>query len=112
MKQTIIHLNGSKWPGEEPDIISKLVQVLKDNTLSSDFFGNSIENNLEEHRVFVTTPIFKIGGQYVFWGNFEERNHGFYIESNDPAVIKKLKSAIIHNPGWNKHRHLCKSVKN
>lgn len=36
---THIESNGSKWAGQKPDSISKLIQVLKTNIIESRFFA-------------------------------------------------------------------------
>lgn len=100
--QTIIHSNGSKWHGQEPDTISKLIEVLKTNTIEERFFCKLSKGYGEDKRKYTLCPISKNDEKtnYVFFGNFEEVSHVFNIETNDKKIINKLKKAIIENKGW------------
>jgi hypothetical protein len=101
--------NGSKWAGERPDRISKLIQVLKTHALESRFFfkckkvheGGKIE-------WIVLTPISKHNGRYLFFGNFESVSHVFNIETDNQALIKILRQAIMANDGWKQHISILK----
>jgi len=106
---TTIISNGSKWNGQKPDSISKLLEVLKDNTIEEMFFGKSIIPH-SEGKKFVSCPIRKEKGIYYFFGNFEEVSHVFNIETTDKGLISKLRDAIMNNAGWKKYISLSKRV--
>lgn len=84
MSATTITSNGSKWHGEAPDSIDKLLEVLKENTLDPRF---------SEYGNFIMAE-----GQTVrFFGNFLNLSHVFNIRTDDPVVIAKLTRAIREN---------------
>lgn len=90
---TIIHSNGSKWAGEKPDSIEKLLEVLATEPLERTFedCGNFAYNH-EIKKGFIR-----------FFGNFHKLSHGFNIESDDEGVCAKLVAAIKANkklPGY------------
>ena len=85
MSTTTIISNGSKWYGEEPDGIDKLVEVLKANMLDPHF---------DKYGKFITADR---GGSVRFFGNFHRLSHVFNIRTDDPAVIAKLSRAIHEN---------------
>jgi hypothetical protein len=92
---TIIHSNGSKWAGEEPDGIDLLLQRLNDYALDRTFeaFGNFIDAN----------PVNMAGkpllppGWVNFFGNFQEYSHVFRIDTDDVDLIERLTAAIRAN---------------
>jgi len=84
MSTTTIISNGSKWYGEEPDGIDKLVEVLKANMLDPHF---------NKYGKFITAD----RGSVRFFGNFHRLSHVFNIRTDDPAVIAKLSRAIHEN---------------
>lgn len=123
--KTSIICNGSKWAGEAPDPIEKLLEVLKENTLEERFFtkyGLNINGHLSYDKEKIVKwenlcpilPDYKNhihikfkeyidsipDGTYQFFGGFEERSHVFNILSNDPEVINSLSEAIKANKGW------------
>jgi hypothetical protein len=106
--QTTIISNGSRWFGEEPATIDELVEILKVATLEDRFFGKYQDRREEEPKTFVLCPISKKEGTYWFFGNFEENSHVFNIETNDAAVIAKLRAAIMANKGWKQYIGRCK----
>ena len=81
---TTIISNGSKWLGEPPDPIEKLLEVLASHPLNRVFerCGNFIGPS---------------AGGTRFWGNFEGLSHVFDIETDDPDVIGRLTAAIREN---------------
>lgn len=101
--QTIVDTNGSKWNGQKPDSISKLLKVLASNTLREDFFEKGYYGSGQNKKKLTSCPIYKHNGMYRFFGNFEEVSHPFLIETNDDKVISQLKVAIQKNAGWDKY---------
>jgi hypothetical protein len=81
---TTITSNGSKWYGEAPDSIDKLLEVLKENTLDPRFI---------EYGNFIIADV----GSVRFFGNFRDLSHVFNIRTDDPAIIAKLSRAIHEN---------------
>ena len=88
--EIIIHSNGSKWGGESPDSIKKLIEVLKDNTIEERFFECFCKKDRDGVKWYQLSPIDKSanGNKSIFFGNFEEVSHVFRIETNDPKIIK------------------------
>jgi len=84
-KTTTINSNGSKWAGEAPDSIEKLVEVLKENALDPMFSDYG--------KPFITADI---GGVH-FFGNFFNLSHVFNLRTGDPKVIATLTRAIREN---------------
>jgi len=99
---TNIISNGSKWYGEEPDSIEKLLEVLQKETIEETFFQKWVEApNSPNPITHNFCPINKKeNGFYVFFGDFEGVSHVFNIETNDPSIIKNLSEAIKSNKGW------------
>jgi hypothetical protein len=109
MQTTIIHSNGSKWAGEQPDSIDILIERLSIYTIEDRFFCKFKEryNSTQKH---VICPISKVDGNYMFFGNFEEISGVFRIETNCPDTIKKLRVAIMNNAGWKMYISKCKQL--
>ena len=114
MQNTIIYSNGSKWAGEEPDTIDKLISVLKNNTIQERFFEHyqgyenktdRVKNSLNRSPIDNSEEIQKIHGKnmILFFGNFEEISHVFRIASSEPEIINKLSKAIKENKGYKKY---------
>lgn len=119
---TIIHSNGSKWFGESPDEIEKLVEMLEQHTLEKRFFFRMAVNDEDGNRQMkgVTPIISEPGwlrpfdeiypeGTHVFTGNFEKVSHVFRVTTNDCELIELLTEKIKANPGWEKYSHLAKA---
>lgn len=102
---TRIISNGSKWNGQKPDSINKLIDVLAKHPIDEDFFSKEKDVRLfgVAYKWVVLCPISKEDGVYTFFGNFEDISHIFNIKSTDRAVIAKLKKAIMDNAGWKKY---------
>lgn len=100
--ETIIHSNGSKWGGEAPDNIEKLIEVLKSNTIEERFFNSFYKLEKQGKKWYQCSPIDKSvnGNKTIFFGNFEEVSHVFRIETNDEEIISALSKAIRENKGW------------
>lgn len=88
METTIIHSNGSKWAGQEPDTIEQLIEVLKTNDLDLRHFAafgfiSFEENNgymdrdFEEHNIRIH-------------GNFTRLSHVFNIR----GIYRELQPLI------------------
>lgn len=84
-----IHSNGSKWAGESPDTIDRLLEVLAAETLDPRF---------EEYGNFyiVNKPITTTSGVH-FFGNFMTVSHVFNIDTDDQPTIDALTAAIRAN---------------
>ena len=131
--KTIIHSNGSKWSGEAPDSIERLIEILKEYTIEERFFhkfgvnkNNELDHNDIPYKWKNLCPIdtdyknsvfphFKDtieDGTCLFFGNFLEISHVFRIETNDPEIIEKLSTAIKANKGWIMYydKNLAKSI--
>jgi len=108
MKTTIIS-NGSKWLGEDPDSIEKLIDVLEKNPLDPTFekYGNFITEldqpgaweEPEKHKEFT--------GVVGFFGNFHTISHVFNIRTNDKDIIKRLTTAIRKNQKTDAYESAC-----
>ncbi|MEX0313442.1 MAG: hypothetical protein AB3N18_04635 [Allomuricauda sp.] len=120
--KTIIHSNGSKWAGESPDSIDKLIELLKVYTIEERFFHQYTDQIMQgEIWIDVKRNLCPISidddgiiyqkGMHVFFGNFEEVSHVFRIETNNPDLIESLTNAIKCNKGWKKYydKHLVKN---
>jgi len=112
MKNTVINSNGSKWAGEDPDSIEKLIEVLKNNTIEERFFFWVDKRYLPKgQKPYFCCPISedkfndeeKHEGFFNFFGNFEEISHVFSIDTNDPKIIRELTESIQKNKGWLKY---------
>lgn len=108
--RTIIHSNGSKYMGQKPDSIAKLVSVLKAHPISKDFFFK--RHKIYEDRIekYSLCPITKENGVYRFFGNFDGVSHVFNIQTTEPKLISTLKGAIMNNSGWKKHINNLKTA--
>jgi hypothetical protein len=82
MLETEIQSNGSKWAGESPDSIEKLIEVLGECRLNERLFGEFIHRDARG---------------LFFFGNFVDVSHVFSITSNDPEVVASLAVAICRN---------------
>ena len=114
---------GSKWKGEEPDTIDKLLKILKTNTIEERFFqkyGVNKEGFLvyEKELICEWRNICPINdnykneiikgeyrdslpdGVYNFFGNFEEISFVFNIVTDEKEIIDKIVPAIKANKGW------------
>jgi len=79
-----IHSNGSKWAGEEPDSVEKLISVLEKQTLDPSFetCGRHFYRNEE--------------GEFCAFGNFLTVSHVFRINGTLEEMLplaKAIKSA-------------------
>lgn len=95
---TIIHSNGSKWAGEEPDGIEVLMKRLAEETLDPRFeqYGNFMQNHSALQWLY-GAPEWSCLGMVRFWGNFLTYSHVFQIDTDDEAVIHPLMAAIKAN---------------
>ena len=80
---TLIMSNGSKFLGQPPDDIPRLLVVLAEHPLR------------RTCGVFITRD--KVRGTVRFWGNFADVSHAFNIETDDPEIIESLTSAMRKN---------------
>jgi len=101
---TIIYSNGSKWNGQDPDSIDKLIEILSSHIIEESFFTSYRSNPYESEKPAEYANLCPIKkneeGNTIFFGNFEELSHVFRIETNDQDVINKLSTAIKNNKGW------------
>ena len=81
---TTIQSNGPRWAGQAPASVDELLDVLARETLDPRFekYGNFILRDEPPLR---------------FWGNFFNVSHVFSIDTDDPALIDRLTSAIRAN---------------
>ena len=94
--------NGSKWTGEPPDPVDKLIEVLVKYPLDRTFelYGNFYINSSID---WVVDP--KTGRKYYddfpnavrFFGNFFNFSHVFDIVTDESDIITKLLAAIRTN---------------
>lgn len=82
--------NGSKFLGQEPDTIEKLLEVLKEHPLNRTFekYGDFISSNFLKP---------KPPGTVSIHGNFHTISHAFCIITDEPELIEKLTLAIREN---------------
>lgn len=78
--------NGSKWAGEPPDSVEKLLEVLAKYALDRRFeqFGGFITKDETDDSV-------------RFFGNFFNLSHVFQIVTDEPEIIERLSAAIHAN---------------
>ena len=91
---TTIHSNGSKWAGEAPDSIEKLLDVLGSNVL------NRLFENGKGHpfiSVCKAREKWALPGVIRFHGNFLNLSHVFSIDTDESALAGKLTEAIYAN---------------
>lgn len=91
--KTTINSNGSKWAGEKPDSIEKLIEVLSETPLDRRFeaCGNFAYKGKCKHDREI------LGHQTRFFGNFLKLSHVFNIDTDNPIIIKKLRNTIRAN---------------
>jgi len=97
---TNILSNGSKWIGEEPDTIEKLLDVLRTKTLDPIFekYGNFINKSPkwgwygDGPSPYPDNP-----NVVVFFGDFYDYGHLFSIHTDEPLIITILEKAILDN---------------
>ena len=82
---TTIHSNGSKWAGQEPDTIERLLETLAEHPLDCARFKR------------FQYPVPGRPGTVRFWGNFKHVSHVFNIDTGEPLVIQSLSLAIRQN---------------
>lgn len=82
---TIIHSNGSKWLGEEPDSVDQLIAVMG-------------AHKLNDYTHIALIPDDRpCGGGYRFCGNFDSIAHVFSIDTTDRDMIDRLVAAFRAN---------------
>ena len=91
-----IQSNGSKWYGQQPDSIERLIEVLSEHTLDPTFenYGNFITP--DPIACNTRKPLYP-EGTYQFFGNFRGVSHVFNIATDEPETIKQLSTAIRAN---------------
>ena len=114
---------GSKWLGQEPETIDRLLEVLKTNTIEERFFqkygvdkdgslvydkelicewrnicpiSDNYKNEIRKGEYRDSLP----DGVYNFFGNFEEISFVFNIVTDEKEIIDKIVPAIKANKGW------------
>ena len=80
--------NGSKFYGQKPDDINRLLEVLKTYALDLIFvrYGD-----------FIETPTVQFDDVVRFHGNFSGLSHVFNISTDEPELIGTLTAAIREN---------------
>jgi hypothetical protein len=101
-----INSNGSKWYGQKPDTIEKLLEVLNEYALDPTFedYGNFVQR--EPHWLHKEAAE-KYKGCTVINGNFATLSHVFNIITDEPDIIEVLEQAINKNKStkeYKKHR--------
>ena len=83
--QTTVLYSGSRWFGQAAAGPDELLAVIAAEPLSRTFelYGNFV--------------IDKGDGGTRFWGNFAAVSHVFCIDTNDPALVERLTTAIRAN---------------
>lgn len=97
---TIIRSNGSKWAGQKPDSLEKLLEVLNGHPLRREFeaYGDFIERDPRNAKGESIGGLMGLAGESVsFSGNFHNLSHVFHIVSDDVDVIARLTAAIEAN---------------
>lgn len=91
-----IRSNGSKFAGDKPDTIEKLVSVLENYPLNPEFEnrGDFIIQTMEYLNPELTE---KYKNCTHFFGNFETISHVFAIITDEAEIIEKLTTAIEAN---------------
>ena len=83
---TLIHYNGSKWNGQEPDSVDRLIEMLSHHPIGAWFFKEGVGH---------MAPDSDLGrGTIRYFGNFEDVSHAFCIETNDADVIRRMNAAV------------------
>lgn len=88
--------NGSKWYGQKPNTIEKLIEVLKNHPLDPVYeqYGNFINNN---PKCLKKEAAEKYQGCTKINGNFAKYSHAFDIITDEPEIINQLAEAIKQN---------------
>jgi hypothetical protein len=93
--------NGSKWAGEAPDELGKLLERLEKNTLHPMF---------EQYGDFILPPTVAHDRVTRFWGNFIDVSAVFSIDTDEAAMVKMLTDAIRANQATERYREAAKHV--
>lgn len=98
-----IQSNGSKWAGQSPDSVEKLIEVLGLHTLDPRFenYGNFI--TLDPVAWDTLKPLYP-AGTVNFFGNFRGVSHVFSIVTDEPEIIDALTTAIRTNQATAEYR--------
>jgi len=101
--------NGSKWYGQQPDIIETLLEVLSKNTLDPKFekYGNFIQRNPNWLKKEIAE---KYKGCTVIFGNFYSLSHVFNIITDEEELIQQLEKAINKNKQKQEYQELRKII--
>lgn len=96
--------NGSKWNGEAPDDIDRLLAVLATEPLDPAFgscigpaHGCRVEYEGGQRRYIDTGTLYPGIEAIEFFGNFWAVSHVFTIHTDEPALIDRLTAAIRAN---------------
>ena len=92
--------NGSKWAGQAPDSLDKLIEVLDQYPLDRTFekYGNFIHKSVKWGRNGKgPSPYPDAPNVVVFFGNFYGLSHVFNIHTDESEVIDRLTKAIRKN---------------
>ena len=86
---TIVHSNGSKWAGQEPDSVETLLSVLNKHTLDRRFGSFWTRSKIGDR--------WAKPGMVRFFGNFIDLSHVFSIDTDEPELIERITKAICRN---------------
>jgi hypothetical protein len=92
-----IQSNGSKWHGQQPDTIEKLLEVLENHPLDTEMFPNGHYTVTNKEYFIHPNRCQHLIGSTHFRGNFVTLSHVFSIYTDEAEVIQKLTEAIDRN---------------
>lgn len=91
-----IESNGSKWAGQAPDSIEKLLDVMANHPLDRRTFGGHFFTSKPGYSKEFLKDL-GVTDVTCFSGNFFDISHVFNIITDEPVLIGKLKKAIRKN---------------
>ena len=95
MKKTNIMFNGSKWAGQPPDTLEKLLEVLATEPLDPRYKRFNAPVFSGDYPLGMSQDL--EGFTHHFHGNFYRISHAFSVFTNDDSVIAALTEACEKN---------------
>lgn len=95
MKKTNIMFNGSKWAGQPPDTLEKLLEVLATEPLDPRYKRFNAPVVRGDYPLGMSQDL--EGFTHHFHGNFYRISHAFSVFTNDDSVIAALTEACEKN---------------